>query len=158
MAESPAERESAQPVAGLLAVALPGLGHAALGEARRGLLIGAGVLGLFIGGLLIGGVDAVDSREDRLWFLAQVWVGPVAVWVDYAHQNLLKIEDERGVRRTPDPVGPNGERAAYSKSIGRINEIGALYCALAGLLNLIAIIDASWHTPRRRRGHEGGIA
>lgn len=151
MTEQQQQQESAQPLAGLLALALPGLGHASLGEPGRALLIAAGVLGLFLGGLLIGGIDAVDSREDRLWFIAQVWVGPVAVGVDWAHQNLLKEDDGRGVRRTPDPVGEGGKRAPYSKSIGRINEIGALYCALAGLLNLIAIIDASWHTPARRR-------
>jgi hypothetical protein len=26
-------------------------------------------------------------------------------------------------------------------SIGRVNELGTLYCAMAGLLNLLAIVD-----------------
>ena len=48
--------------AAVLGWILPGLGHASLGDRRRGLLVGGGVLGLFLGGLLIGGLDVVDRR------------------------------------------------------------------------------------------------
>jgi hypothetical protein len=141
------EPDRLQPVALVLAILLPGAGHAYLGERKRGVCIGAGVLGLFLGGLLIGGVDAVDRKEDFWWFTAQAGVGPVAFGVDAIHQSL-KVTDERtGQKRSPHP----DEDGAYTKSLGKINEIGALYAALAGLLNVIAVIDAGWRPDRSVR-------
>ncbi|KAA0213196.1 MAG: hypothetical protein DYG94_14260 [Leptolyngbya sp. PLA3] len=76
--------------AGILALLLPGAGHLYLRQTRRGVLAGVGVLGLFLGGLLIGGIDVVDRKEDRWWFLGQALVGPLTFAVDYYHQNMLK--------------------------------------------------------------------
>lgn len=155
------------PLAGVLAVLLPGAGHWYQGQARRALLIGGGVLGLFFGGLLIGGVDVVDSRQDRLWFLGQALVGPVAFATDYTHQNVLKgLDPATGQRRSPmpgevkDPAtgrwtpGPVGSKPPLSKSLGKMNEIGTLYCTIAGMLNLIVILDAAFPSAGRvRRGN-----
>ena len=147
-----------EPVAGLLACVLPGLGHWFLGERWRAAAIAAGVLGLFLGGLLIGGIDVVDSREDTIWFAGQALVGPVAFGVDYVHQNHFKVHDGAKVRtanpgETRDPQGNaaparNGEPPPNSKSLGRMNEMGTLFCTIAGMLNLIVIIDALLHAKR----------
>ncbi len=133
--------ESAQPVAAVLAFLLPGLGHAYLGSVRRGVLIGASVLGLFFSGVLIGGIDVVDRKDDFWWFTGQACIGPVAFGADRFHQSM-KVADPtaKGGRRAPNP----DENPRFEKSLGRLNEIGALYATLAGLLNLIAIIDAGW--------------
>lgn len=147
MTDQPRSEESLQPLPAILAALLPGLGHAALGEPRRGLLVGVGVLSLFFGGLLVGGIDVVDKREDFWWFVGQAGVGPIAFGTDYIHQTVFKIDDPgTGERRSPNP----DENPRAEKSLSKLNEIGALYCALAGLINVIAIIDAGWHTPRRR--------
>lgn len=153
------------PIAGILAVILPGAGHWYQGQIRRSLLAGGGVLGLFLGGLLIGGIDAVDSRQDRLWFLGQVLVGPVALATDYVHQNHFKaIDHDTRQRRSPRPgeikdpstgewvVGPAGSRPPMSKGLAKMNEIGILYCTIAGMLNLIVIIDAAFPSAGRQRG------
>jgi len=136
------QSETFQPVAGVLAFLLPGLGHAFLGEPRRAVLIGAGVLGLFLGGLLIGGVDVVDSREDRWWFIGQAPVGPIAFLVDWVHQSQLKVDD-------PPPAAEadyfQGQTPIRVKSLAHANEIGSLFATIAGMLNAIAIIDAAWH-------------
>lgn len=129
-----------QPVAGVLAAVFPGLGHAALGEVRRGALICLGVMGLFLGGMLIGGIDVVDRHEDKWWFVLQAGVGPTAFVVDSVHQRFVK-ED--------------GVSAPERKSLGRVNEVGSLFAAMAGLVNFIAVIDAFWHAPVRRRGRRG---
>ncbi|MEY4810626.1 MAG: hypothetical protein RI986_964, partial [Planctomycetota bacterium] len=50
--------------------AFPGLGHVVLGHRKRGFLAMAAILGMFGCGLLIGGIDAVDSVEDAPWFIA----------------------------------------------------------------------------------------
>lgn len=147
-------QETFQPVAGALALLLPGLGHAYLGDPKRGMLIGVGVLGLFFGGLLIGGVDVVDSREDFWWFVGQAPVGPVAFAVDQVNQRYLKATD-------PPPTDPQAQSnprrwfethaVRRMKSVGHMNEIGSLFATIAGMLNAVCIIDAVWHAPRRRR-------
>lgn len=78
------------PVAGLLAILLPGLGHIARGEKKRGLLAGFAVLAMFFGGMLIGGIDVIDSREDKWWFYGQALVGPIAVAINHVHQTEFK--------------------------------------------------------------------
>ena len=75
---------------GVAAMLLPGLGHVLRGETKRGVFAAVGVLGMFFGGMLIGGVDIVDSREDKWWFYGQAFVGPLAFGVDWYHQNQLK--------------------------------------------------------------------
>lgn len=138
--------ESFQPLPAALALLLPGLGHAALGQTRRAVLIGASVLSLFAGGVLIGGIDSIDRREDQWWFLGQAFVGPTAFAVDAYHQSLKVKDPATGALRAPNP----DENPGYEKSLGRVNEIGSLFATIAGLLNLIAILDAAWHAPRRR--------
>lgn len=122
------------PFAALLAWIWPGLGHLRLGQRRRGMLIMFGVLFLFLGGVLIGGVDVVDRRHDPLWFVAQALCGPIAFGADLANQRLLSDPQVRLQR----------------KSLSHINEFGTLFAALAGLMNLVVILDAL-HRPAPRR-------
>ena len=173
--------EEFRPIAGLLALVLPGAGHFILGERKRAALIAVGILGMFFGGLLIGGVDCIDRKEDRIWFLGQALVGPLTFAVDYVHQNHLKGYDMSGRHRTQgpnergtfensngrlvrriypldegqvlDPGNPLALPPPYSKSLGRMNEIGTLFVALAGMINLIVFLDALLH--RSRRGSHG---
>ena len=178
------------PLAAVLGWLVPGAGHAYVGERRRGVLIAVGVLGMFVSGLLIGGIDVVDKREDFVWFIGQSLVGPVAFGTDYVHQHHIKVRDARsGMLRSAHPyeirhpntgeavivrdpatgasrsfVDPRtgqvrqataSDRPPNTKSLGRVNELGTLFCTLAGMLNLIAIIDAS--TRRGRRSAGGGL-
>ncbi|TVQ62164.1 MAG: TM2 domain-containing protein [Phycisphaerales bacterium] len=144
-----------KPLAGLLACALPGLGHLYLGQTRRALAIGAGVLGLFFLGVFIGGIDSVDRREDPLWFLGQAVVGPVAFITDRVHQQHFKVVDDGWLRsawphearepdaspRLVDPTNP-ADRPPSVKGVAKTNELGTLFTTLAGFLNLIVILDA----------------
>jgi hypothetical protein len=97
----------------------------------RGGLIMAGVLGMFVVGVLVGGVDVIDRRNDPLWFVPQALIGPLAIAVDSV--NLIFV--------TSGKIG--------MPSIGRVNELGTLLTALAGLLNFAAMIDAATRDPRR---------
>lgn len=76
--------------AGVCAMLFPGLGHVVRGEPKRGLMAAIGVLGMFFGGMLIGGIDTIDSREDKWWFYGQAFVGPLAFGADWVHQNQYK--------------------------------------------------------------------
>jgi len=136
------------PLAAVLAWLLPGAGHLYLGERRRGWLIMGGVLSLFLGGVLIGGVDSVDSRQDRLWFCAQVLCGPIAVVTDIVNQTALGPLPPDWLARY-EAGDADVRRRLRRKGLGHVNEMGTLYSALAGLMNLVAILDAL-HPPHKR--------
>lgn len=145
-------------VGGICAALFPGLGHVVSGRVHRGILAMVGVLGLFGMGLLVGGIDAVDSKSgtDKYWFIGQAMVGPVVFGVDYVHQNHFKAYDIRsGLNRSGDPgevrvhdgslwiweMGA-GEGDANVPGLGRLNEIAMLSITVAGMLNLIVFLDA----------------
>lgn len=131
---SPVLDREFNPVAAVLAWLWPGAGHIMLGHRKRGFLIMFGVLFLFLGGLLIGGVDCVDRVDDRLWFLAQAVCGPIAFVADSVNQLHVKR------LTTPEQ---------YSAiAINKPNEMGTLFCALAGLMNLVVILDALYFAPK----------
>lgn len=170
------------PLAGVAAIVFPGAGHLVRREPHRAALVAIGILGLFFGGILVGGIDVIDSREDRVWFFGQALVGPLAFGVDYVHQHHFKVVDPRGrvlrsalpdearnpVDGSPIPIikDPSGTpTATYTdagktvtisparppniKSLSKVNELGTLMATLAGMLNLIMIIDAMFPTLRR---------
>jgi TM2 domain-containing membrane protein YozV len=176
------------PINGVLAFLFPGLGHFMAGQQRRGVYIGAGLLGLFLSGVLIGGIDVVDRREDHLWFLAQGILGPVAFATDYVHQNHFKVVDAAGTSKgrpvalrtaipgeirdpstgffTPAPpkrspvdpaTGEPSQPPPNIKSLGKVNELGTLFCAIAGMMNLIVIIDATFPRARRQAASSGAM-
>ncbi len=97
-ASSPIGVEGFHPIALLAAIAFPGAGHVVRGQIARGVLAGLGVLGMFFGGLLIGGIEVVDRKEARMWFMGQACVGPIAFGVDYIHQTRFKGVPEEAVR------------------------------------------------------------
>jgi hypothetical protein len=140
------------PVAAILAWLWPGLGHISLGERKRGLLIMFGVLFLFFGGLLIGGVDCVDRKNDRLWFLAQGICGPLAFGADFLNQALVQRPDEDwreggDLRRRYLEGDPELIDSLRRTGLGQVNEAGTLFVALAGLMNLVVILDALYSRP-----------
>jgi TM2 domain-containing membrane protein YozV len=113
---------------------LPGLGHISLGQKRRGFLIMFGIFFLVLCGVLVGGIDAVDHTNDGLWFIAQVWCGPVVIGVDMLTQFFI----------VPLPIS---ERATLV-GLSHANEIGTLFIAMAGLMNFVAMLDVLKGTER----------
>lgn len=181
-------KEPAQPVAAVLAFLFPGAGHFYLGHRFRGVMVAIGVMLLFGTGLLVGGIDSVDRRENGLWFwfYGQMWNGPIVFAVDHLHQTRFKVVDpSRGLRSAtpsefrnpengqvidtyPDPA-TGAPVASYSpsldptkrvtvqnayppkaRSFGRVSELGTLFVAIAGMLNLVCIIDATFKHPAKR--------
>lgn len=139
--------------AAVLAWVLPGAGYAMLGDLKRGVLAGLGVLGLFLSGILIGGVDVVDRREDALWFAAQAGAGPIAWVADFANTRIVKSGRVGELIEVPtgDPRIPSPPTVSSLKGVARPNELGTLYCAMAGLMNVAVVIDVL----TRRSGPRG---
>ncbi len=141
------------PIVALAGWLLPGGGYLLLGQRTRGLVIGITIVLVFMGGLLIGGVrllevpmydengQAIENgewvREIRAkpWSIAQILAGPVSI-----AGGVWSIEAS-----IPDPAG---HRASGAKAHVRLLEIGTLYTAVAGMLNLLAIIDATSRATR----------
>ncbi len=169
------------PLAGLAALIFPGAGHLVLGRTKRAVLVCVGVMGLFLFGLLIGGIDAIDSKNDRIWFYGQILVGAPTLVVDQIHQSQFKATDpanpnlvrsgmpgEHRVVQNGIPVWlpltdeqiADGMGPPNVPGLGRINEIAMLSIVLAGMLNLIVFLDALMPTPERnpRPKKEGGDA
>ena len=99
--------------------------------------------------MLIGGLDCVDRREDLPWFVAQAGAGPLAFVADALNAGLLKS----GKLGTLLPMtAPNGAMLQVSslKSVGLVNDVGILFTAMAGLLNVVALLDAL-RGPRKDR-------
>ncbi len=155
------------PLAGLAAAIFPGAGHLVLGRPRRALFACIGVMGLFLFGLLIGGIDAIDSKNDKIWYYGQLLVGTPTIVVDTIHQSQFKAYDLDtnmlrtgfpGERRIHDGTRPIWEPLTYDEidagmgppnvpGLGRINEIAMLSIVLAGMLNLIIFLDALMPNP-----------
>ena len=142
------------PLVALCGWLVPGLGYWLIGERARAMIAGVTILLTFTAGLLIGGIRVVDvpgydangqwknailagtgqpvsalraapaaEVMNKPWYIAQTLVGPanwVATWGSIA-----------------------AGQAGHRQSTARIFDIGTLYTAVAGMLNLLALIDAA---------------
>jgi TM2 domain-containing membrane protein YozV len=155
-----------RPLGAILGWLFPGLGQIAAGNARRGVVAMAGVLTLFVSGLLVGGVDCVDYREDRLWFYGQAGCGPIAFAAGFANESLLKSGSAAPMVEMPAPPGAPKVTASVFKGLAHANEFGTLLVFLAGLMNVCVLLDAVVREPssdaatggRRATDARGGAA
>lgn len=139
---------------------LPGLGYWVIGLRSRALFAGATILLLFLVGIFVGGIRVIDvpgyrdqvrmgdysdlgghrkvrtpegrwvlaarplaTVLDKPWYIAQFMAGPVTLISSY-------FSIEAGQQQHP-------------KATAHVGEFGTLFCAIAGMLNLLIIIDAS---------------
>ncbi|MEY4116927.1 MAG: hypothetical protein RLZZ116_255 [Planctomycetota bacterium] len=150
-----------RPVGAILGWVFPGLGHIVAGNVKRGLLAMSGVLFLFLSGILVGGIDAVDRKEDSLWFIAQAGCGPIAFATSYANDTLLKSGEAAPLVEMPSLQSQPKVYASSFKGLAHANEFGTLLVFLAGLLNVCVLLDAGARAPNSdgatggRRSGEG---
>ena len=150
MTSRAAQHPGWHPAAAIAAWLLPGLGHIALGQRQRGCILMVVIGSLWLGGLLIGGISVIDHRHRTeqgqwsLWYFGQAMLAP-SVAVNTAHQTLKRAHPVRAPQAVSDP------RPLYEPAYGHVMEQGVLYTALAGLLNLLCIIDVLYHDPDRRK-------
>ena len=140
---------------------LPGAGYVLIGHRARGLIAGGTILLTFLAGILIGGIRVVDvpgfaeggrkvmvsqAPEEappsqtaaarwalwarplptilaKPWYIGQILAGPVTLIA--SHYSL------------------EAARNQIPKSTAHVAEFGTLYCAIAGMLNLLIIIDSA---------------
>jgi len=130
------------PLVALAGWVLPGLGYWLIGQRLRGFVIGVSILLLYLAGLIIGGMHVIDAPTGltmplifaKPWFIGQVLAGPVTLGCSYMANNWGTYIDPGTLR----------QMTGVALSHSRVNEIGVLYTAVAGMLNLMAIIDCSY--------------
>ncbi|RKY24985.1 MAG: hypothetical protein DRP62_02410 [Planctomycetota bacterium] len=115
----------------LLIVALsgwlvPGAGHFILEEKKRAIIIFVTIVITFLTGLYVGSIGVIDPVGAWPWYLAQIMNSPAVVVIGH--------------------LTAAGTYPVY----GRPNEIGQIYTSIAGLLNLLCIINAVYLAHLRR--------
>src|SRR5262245_39346193 len=114
------------PLIALAAWAVPGLGHVLLGRTAKGLYMGGLILAAFAIGLVLGQGYSVASVKFPYHWWGQVCAGVPAL---LANRFL-------------------GQRA-QDHTIDRL-ELGVVFTTVAGIMNVVAIVDA--YTIARTRG------
>lgn len=103
---------------GLVGWLIPGGGYFLLGENRRGTIILATIALTFAVGAYIGSIGVVDPVGEKLWYLAQILSSPAVAAIGH--------------------LTAGGGYLVY----GRCAEVGQIYTSIAGLLNLLCIVNA----------------
>jgi hypothetical protein len=154
-------------VAALSGWLVPGSGYFLIGQRTRGIVVGVGVIVLYLSGLLIAGVRVIevpgyetktgeaihflngrqlfsgDRDYDRApwiitgggaaaeitnkpWFAGQILAGPLCLASASFSMRLAR-----------------GGEAEFPRTHAPLDSIGTLFTAIAGMLNLLAIMDAA---------------
>ncbi|MCE5278040.1 MAG: DUF6677 family protein [Planctomycetaceae bacterium] len=147
-------------VAAGLAWLVPGAGHVYIGRPVRGAIIFIIIAATFWAGVGIGGVMTVDPREQRWWFIAQMFTGGHGL-IGWRRSRALDdeiaqrthdkaVEKFQANQRNFDPnryVASAAARAETLKEMGlalppQVANVAQSYAGIAGLLNLLCIFDA----------------
>lgn len=118
-------------LAGSAAWVLPGGGYWVLGDKSRALVVCVTVALTFCLGLYIGSIGVIDSVHAKPWYAAQLMNGPAVILIA-----------QHVARTNSYPV------------FGRPAEIGQIYTSIAGLLNLLCIVNAVYMAHHRQTQQE----
>jgi hypothetical protein len=162
----PASSATPSAASGWIALALgwllPGLGYAITpGERWRGVAAGVAIVSLYVLGLFVGGVRVIDVPG---WRDGEKWTDGRGTWVLTAHPRAAISESPWYLGQfMVGPVNLVGSFASisvastYPKPTARLAEFGTLATAVAGMLNLVVMLDA-FGRASTRRDEKGGPA
>ena len=135
-------------VVGLAAWAIPGGGYFLLGQTRRALVVSVTILLTFGVGLYIGSIGVIDSVGAKPWYIAQVMNTPAVILLG----NHV-AQANAGAGQLTNQQDPSGSLSGYPV-FGRANEMGQIYTSIAGLLNLLCIVNAVYLAHLGRHAQE----
>jgi hypothetical protein len=116
---------------GLMGWVVPGGGHFIIKEKERSLIIFTTIALTFFIGLYAGSIGVINPVDSKAWYFAQVMNSPLVV----ALGRITSSAPER------------------YRVFGRPNEIGQIYTSIAGLLNLLCIVNAVYMAHLRGTKH-----
>ena len=138
-------------IIGALAWLLPGAGHFALQERKRGLIIFVMILLMFVAGLYVGSIGVIDPVNAKPWFAAQVMNSPTVLFLGNHVADTYRRAKQAEQRAAYGGQGQTRMISAYAV-YGRAGEIGQIYTSIAGLLNLLCIVNAIYVAHLRSLG------
>lgn len=149
----PADKTNQMMIAGLLTWILPGAGHYYLGHRRLATIFGLAIILPFLTGVAVGGVKtSVNPHLNRWLFLAEMGTGGLAtgfLLLNNSVGGLNARETADVIRRHPNFQQASPERRREMQTTLQpyvayypASDIAQIYLAVAGLLNLLAILDA----------------
>ncbi len=103
---------------GLAGWVVPGGGYAVLREKRHAVVIFMTIVLTFVTGLYIGSIGVINPVGAKPWYLAQILNSPAVALLGH-----LSVRQDFAV-------------------YGKPSEIGQIYTSIAGLLNLLCIVNA----------------
>ncbi|MEJ2705103.1 MAG: hypothetical protein P8Z79_21910 [Sedimentisphaerales bacterium] len=119
-------------VVGLAGWLVPGGGHLVLGKTRHAIVIFVTIAATFGIGLYIGSVGVINPVGAKPWYVAQILNTPAVA-----------------------ALGQMTRTSGYAV-YGRPGEIGQIYTSIAGLLNLLVIVNAVYLAHLREVEPGGG--
>lgn len=142
------------PVTGLLTWILPGLGHLYLGQRVRGWVLMMTMTLTFWTGIAVGGVHGtIDPKGHTLWFMAQLCNGGhTAAALFLRAVTTSKADVEARAARPADDSRPMTPYYGPWMAV----ELGTVYTAVVGLLNLLVISDVMARSEAGARPPPGG--
>jgi hypothetical protein len=129
---------------GLLAWVLPGGGYYVLGDKKRATIVFIAILLTFLTGLYIGSIGVIDPLGAKAWYAAQIMNSPAVILIG---NHVTTMYQEAQMYQDPT--------RAYSV-FAKPSEIGQIYTSVAGLLNLLCIVNAVYIAHLRQTQAEGG--
>lgn len=122
--------------AGLLTWLIPGAGHFVLGYRALAVVFFVAITLPYATGLALGGVRSFVNPATNYWlFLAELPIGGYTIPAYFAGRAVERSLAER--ERRGEPVDLTDYVAYYPAS-----DVAQIYLATAGLLNILAILDA----------------
>jgi len=118
-------------IVGLMGWFVPGAGHLMLNEKKHAFIIFATIALTFTAGLYIGSIGVINPVGAKPWYVAQIMNSPAVAVIGR--------------------ITASGDYPVY----GRPNEIGQIYTSIAGLLNLLCIVNAVYWAHLRKTGAAG---
>jgi len=119
-------------IAGLLSWLIPGAGYLWLNEKKRAIIIFVTITLTFCTGVYLGSIGVIDPVGAWWWYIAQMMSSPAVAILGY--------------------VSAGGAFPVY----GKPNDLGQIYTGIAGLLNLLCIVNAVYLAHQRRVEPAGG--
>lgn len=117
---------------GLIGWVVPGGGHFMIKETKRSLIIFTTIALTFLVGLYAGSIGVINPVDSKAWYCAQLMNSPLVA----ALGRITASAPER------------------YRVFGRPNEIGQIYTSIAGLLNLLCIVNAVYMAHLRGMKYE----
>ena len=118
-------------IVGLIGWLVPGGGHLVINEKKHAIIIFVTIALTFAAGLYIGSIGVINPVGAKPWYVAQLMNSPAVAALGR--------------------ITSTGDYPVF----GRPSEIGQIYTSIAGLLNLLCIVNAVYWAHLRRTGDAG---